>query len=39
MVNEVLNELREDGEITADVAKRMGTQLGKDWDSVKVSLK
>jgi tetrahydromethanopterin S-methyltransferase subunit G len=38
MVNEVLNELKQDGEVTADVAKRMGTQLGKDWGTVKTSL-
>ena len=39
MVNEVLNEFRKDGEVTAQVAERMGTQLGNDWDQVKASLK
>jgi hypothetical protein len=39
MVNEVLNEFKDDGKVTAEVAKRMGTQLGRDWDMVKAELK
>ena len=39
MVNEVLNEFKEDGKVTVEVAKRMGNQLGNDWDIVKASLK
>jgi gas vesicle protein len=39
MVNEVLNEFRKDGEVTAEVAERMGKQLGNDWNTVKASLK
>jgi len=38
MVNEVLNEFKEDGKVTVEVAEKMGTQLGKDWDVLKTSL-
>jgi gas vesicle protein len=38
MVNEVLNEFKEDGKVTVEVAERMGTQLGKDWDVLKTSM-
>ena len=38
LVNEVLNEFRKDGKVTAAVAKKMGTQLGTDWDQVKSAL-
>ena len=39
LVNEVLNEFRKDGQVTASVAERMGTQLGTDWDQFKTTLK
>ena len=39
MVNEVLNEFRKDGEVTAEVAEKMGKQLGNDWSTIKASLK
>ena len=38
MVNEVLNEFKEDGKVTVEVAEKIGTQLGNDWDKVKASL-
>ena len=38
MVDEVLAEFKKDGEVTAEVAKKMGQQLGNDWDKVKASL-
>jgi hypothetical protein len=38
MINDVLNEFQKDGEITAEVAKQMGTQLGNDWEKIKASL-
>jgi gas vesicle protein len=38
MVQEVIDEFKNDGKVTADVAQRMGTQLGGDWEIVKGSL-
>ena len=38
LVNEVIDEFKKDGEVTADVAKKLGEQLGDDWRSVKTSL-
>ncbi|MCD4811808.1 YtxH domain-containing protein [bacterium] len=38
LVNEVIDEFKSDGSVTADVAKRLGTQLSGDWDMVKTSL-
>ncbi|MCK9417213.1 MAG: YtxH domain-containing protein [Candidatus Dojkabacteria bacterium] len=39
MVNKVLNEFKEDGQVTVEIAEKMGTQLGRDWDMVKASFK
>ncbi len=38
MVQEVVDEFKNDGKVTAEVAKKMGTQLGGDWELVKSSL-
>ncbi|HCC67945.1 TPA: hypothetical protein DEP90_01895 [Patescibacteria group bacterium] len=38
LVNEVVEEFKKDGVVTADVAKRLGNQLGGDWEVVKTSL-
>ncbi len=38
LVNEVVQELKDDGKITADVAKRMGSQFKRDWNKVKRAL-
>ena len=38
LVNEVVEGFKKDGAVTADVAKRLGKQLGGDWEVVKTSL-
>ena len=38
LVEEVMAEIRQDSEVTSDVAKRMGEQLRNDWSMVKESL-
>lgn len=38
LVNEVIDEFKSDGSVTAEVAKKLGTQLSGDWDMVKTSL-
>ena len=38
LVEEVLAEVKKDGQVTADVAKRMGEQLRSDWGMVKETL-
>jgi len=35
LVNEVIDEVKSDGTVTAEVAKKLGTQLRNDWDMVK----
>lgn len=35
MVKEVVDELKNDGKVTADVASRVGSQLKRDWSKVK----
>jgi gas vesicle protein len=35
LVNEVIEEVKSDGSVTAEVAKKLGTQLRNDWDMVK----
>lgn len=35
LVNEVIDEVKSDGSVTAEVAKKLGTQLRNDWDMVK----
>lgn len=35
LVNEVIDEVKNDGSVTAEVAKKLGTQLRNDWDMVK----
>jgi gas vesicle protein len=35
LVNEVVDEVKKDGAVTAEVAKKLGTQLKNDWDMVK----
>lgn len=38
LINEVVQELREDGEVTGDVAREIGMQLRSDFDMVKTEL-
>lgn len=35
LVNEVIDEVKQDGVVTAEAAKKLGTQLRNDWDMVK----
>ncbi len=35
LVNEVIDEVKSDGTVTSEVAKKLGTQLRNDWDMVK----
>lgn len=35
MVKEVVDELKNDGKVTADVASRVGSQLRRDWNKVR----
>lgn len=35
LVNEVVEEVKKDGTVTAEAAKNLGTQLKKDWTMVK----
>ena len=36
LVNEVVEEVKKDGSVTAEAAKGLGTQLKKDWEMVKM---
>ena len=38
LVNEVIDEVKSDGTVTAEVAKKLSTQLRNDWDMVKTEL-
>jgi gas vesicle protein len=38
LVNEVVDEVKSDGTVTAEVAKKLGTQLRSDWDMFKTQL-
>jgi gas vesicle protein len=38
LIQEVLAELKNDREVTADAAKRVGVQLRKDWDRISKAL-
>lgn len=38
LIQEVLDELSNDREVTADAAKRVGTQLRKDWEKISKAL-
>jgi hypothetical protein len=38
LVQEVISELKNDREVTADAAKRVGAQLRKDWDRISKAL-
>jgi gas vesicle protein len=35
LVNEVVDEVKKDGTVTSEVAKKIGTQLKSDWNMVK----
>jgi gas vesicle protein len=38
LIQEVIDELSNDREVTADAAKRVGTQLRKDWEKISKAL-
>lgn len=39
LVDEVVKEVKKDGEVTKDAAKKLGTQLKEDWKKVSGALK